>query len=41
MFGFSEYGAGVTVKGPKGGITAFRSVAALEKAIKAKKALMG
>lgn len=38
MFGFSEYGASVSVKGPKGGMNVFASVAALEKAIKAKKA---
>jgi hypothetical protein len=38
MFGSSEYGASVTVKGPQGGISMFRSVAALEKAIKAKEA---
>jgi hypothetical protein len=38
MFGFSEYGAGITVKGPKGGLSTYASVDALEKAIKAKKA---
>ena len=38
MFGFSEYGASVTVKGPKGGMNVYASVTALEKAIKAKKA---
>lgn len=38
MFGDSEYGASVTVKLPKGGIGMYRSVAALEKAIKAKEA---
>jgi hypothetical protein len=35
MFGFSEYG--VAVKGPRGGMHSYRSIAALEKAIKAKK----
>jgi len=38
MFGDSEYGASVVVKGPQGGMNIFPSVGALEKAIKVKKA---